>query len=789
MRKVTLSCLALSLSLAGLAQALVNESSSAGPSALVFSRSGIDTSPSLSGISALPAAYRWEHDAVLARLGVTRDSGVLELESGRWAALRPAEPLLPGSGVGNQLSWTGLGLVPPRDDSGWDEAARSQMRAYLGRHSADLGIEWSEIDAAVGVFDQGGLVQLTADRRVSGLAVRGARFTAVINHGNLVLLGTRRWADIDLELVPSLSRETALAAASEFLRPWRVDRPLQEPQLAVLPLRKVGQHDFGLGYEHRLVWTLVTAVSESDGRWETLVDAHSGEVLAFQDLTHYGTARNINGGVYPASNDGLPPDGTMVSGYPMPYSEVDLGGFADSGGNFSAVGLATTTLDGQFVTITDGCGAIVESDTEDIELEGAHGDTDCDVPPGHSAGDTAGARTAYYELNRIIEGAKGVLPANAWLAGQLEANVNINSSCGAFWNGTSVNFYRNNGGPCANTAEMAAVIGHEWGHGLDDNDLDGSIPSVPQGGGEGPADLFAALRGDVSCIGRGFFTAGTLCGGYGDPCTAASGCTGVRTVDYADRQSGLPHTLTWARSFCINDGGGHCRGAAYSETVWDLLKRDLPAVYGMDNNTAMEVTLRLFLIGGGNASGLFDFSGPAPGDAGCAAGQAYLQFLAADDDDGDINNGTPHMTAIAAAFDRLEIGCTPGGGTPGPTVQDSGCSPTPTAAPVVSALATDQGADLSWAAVPDAAEYQIYRTDGEKQCDLGKTLVGTTAGLTFSDSGLQNERPYYYVVLPMGAGGDSCFGPASSCAEVGATLIFDDGFESGDTSAWSQTVP
>ena len=59
-------------------------------------------------------------------------------------------------------------------------------------------------------------------------------------------------------------------------------------------------------------------------------------------------------------------------------------------------------------------------------------------------------------------------------------------------------------------------------------------------------------------------------------------------------QSGLPHTLTWVRSNC-QSGGAFCTGAAYSETVWDLMTRDLPAVYGMDRNTAMEVTRRLFL--------------------------------------------------------------------------------------------------------------------------------------------------------------------------------------------------
>ena len=256
----------------------------------------------------------------------------------------------------------------------------------------------------------------------------------------------------------------------------------------------------------------------------------------------------------------------------------------------------------------------------------------------------------------------------------------------------------------------------------------------------------------------------------------------------SDRTSGLPHTLTWVRQFCQPEVV-QCLGAAYAEAIWDLWKRDLPALYGMDDNTALEVTTRLLIIGSGNVSGWFDRSGPLPGDAGCGANQAYLQFLATDDDDGDIDNGTPHMTAIAAAFDRHEIGCTPGGATTGPVVQDSGCAATPTAAPIVTADGTDMGADLAWSPVPDAAEYKIFRTDGERQCELAKALVGTTAGTSFADSGLQNGREYSYVVIPMGSGGDSCFGPASSCVSVGDDAIFTDGFESGDTTAWSATVP
>ena len=106
----------------------------------------------------------------------------------------------------------------------------------------------------------------------------------------------------------------------------------------------------------------------------------------------------------------------------------------------------------------------------------------------------------------------------------------------------------------------------------------------------------------------------------------------------------------------------------------------------------------------------------------------------------------------------------------------------------VNVLATNMGADLSWNAVGGASSYNVYRTDGELGCDFGKELVGSTAGTTFSDGGLLNGRAYSYVVTPMGPDA-TCFGPASNCGTTENQVIFIDGFECGDTSLWSATVP
>lgn len=134
----------------------------------------------------------------------------------------------------------------------------------------------------------------------------------------------------------------------------------------------------------------------------------------------------------------------------------------------------------------------------------------------------------------------------------------------------------------------------------------------------------------------------------------------------------------------------------------------------------------------------------------------HLRLL---DDNGNINDGTPHMQAIFHAFNDQEIACNT------PAVQDSGCSGTPNVAPDVTVTPSDTVAIVSWKSVPGATKYQVFRSEGIKKCGQGKVRLTTTTSLQFTDTGLMNGREYYYIVIPKGPN-DSCFGPASPCSAV-----------------------
>lgn len=707
----------------------------------------------------------------LSSLDIPSHAAYLDVRSGRWGTLMPKVPLLPGSGTGNHLTWQNLNATVPTSYAEHQALAWDAFVGYLQANQSLLQIDLAELEdpGTVTIHDQGDLVQIHAVRVIDGVPVRDTFLTAVINHGNLSLFGARNWGDVEISSLPSLTQEAALGIVAAHLSPITFDGNWRKASLAYVPMARglqPAQITPGEGLVHRLVWVMSPAIAGQVGSWEALVDAHSGELLAFQDTVNYAEeTRDVVGGVFPVTNDGVAAEGTEQPNYPMPYADVTVAGtgetlFTDAGGSLLACvdGSISSALSGTYMRMIDTCGTVLESDTGAVLDFGvlAPPSTDCDVAAGASAGNTHAIRSGYYELNRINEMGRSHLPANTWLQSQLPATMNINANCNASGGPGGVNFFTSGGG-CANTGEIAGVFDHEWGHGMDGADAAPGISSP----GEGIADIFANLRLNTSCVGHNF-RPGSPCTGFGDPCVS---CTGVRDVDWAQRASGVPHDLAWIDANCgagPSPCGGivHCEGAVYAEAVWDLWNRDLVgAPFSMSLDTSREVATQLTFQGGGLVGNWYScVNGTGTGD-GCNADGGYLNYLAADDDNGDLSDGTPHMTAISAAFARHGIDC------PTPTVQDSGCAGRPTTAPTVTVTPLDRGARIAWTAVSGATHYRVYRTDGVHGCDFGKTIAGETSDLEFIDSGLKNGREYSYIVIAVG-GADSCVGPASGCAQV-----------------------
>ena len=731
----------------------------------------------------LPNRAAWE-GFFIARLedpGQPQTRVFLDPRSGAVTNLMDSVPLVPGTGEGNDLT-----AEVPVDATMVTKA----LRQFVETRRQLLGIDTAQLGPEKVTQVSPDLWQVSIPQVYRGVRVRDARLAATISRGNLVLVGTETWGDVKLDAKPRLTAEHALAAGFAYADGGSSeDVFVREPQLEIIPFappehqHRQGFGGFvGEGYGHRLVWTFVFKRPPDEASWEVMVDALDGEIVAFQDINQY-EEREIKGNVYPLTSTEICPSaaqcGLMQGGWPMPFADTGLAApnnYTNAAGVFDYPGGAvTTTLTGKYVDIFDNCGSISESSFGNLNLGGLNGDHDCDSG-GTSPGDTASSRSAFYEVNKIAEQARGWLPTNAWLQSRLPTNVNISSTCNAYWDGTSINFYRSGGG-CRNTGEIAGVFDHEWGHGLDDNDAGGALSNSS----EAYADIAAIYRLQTSCVGHGFFwTSDKGCGQTADgtgfnaneaqtgPSHCDLDCSGVRDADWDKHADHQPDTaLGFVCNSCLSGPGPcgrqvHCAAAPSRQAAWDLVARDLQtAPFNYDSQTAFLIGNKLFYQGSGNI-GTWHACTCGSSSSGCGATNAYMQWLATDDDNGNLNDGTPHMTAIYNAFNRHGIACA----TPVP--QNGGCGGGPTTAATLTANSGNREVALSWDAASGATRYWVLKTEGHAGCDFGKALVAEVTGTSYTDTQVANFRPYSYNVVAAGAS-SACFGPVSNCATATPT--------------------
>jgi trimeric autotransporter adhesin len=749
--------------------------------------------PVASVLDQLPNRAAWNQLLGANKGAAAAVNGFIDPRSGTASNIIGTFPLLPGTGAGNSVTLESIGAKLGRPVAALDErVAADLIGAFVRENAGVLGIDPSQLGRMKAVKVTDVLWQAAAPQVVNGVTVRDARVLVTIKHGNVVLFGTEGWGNASVGTAPAVDPESAQRLGFDFVGgQQKGDRIASALKLEIVPTAPAEFQQgegfagpIGRGIGHRLIYSFQFQRSPDLGLWELMVDAQSGEVIALQDKNQYADA-TITGGVYPLTNTGVCPSpefcGTMQPGWPMMAADTGFGSpnnFTDSGGVYNYTsGTATTTLTGSFVNPNDTCGSITAtSATGSINLGGATGQTDCAVPAGNTfgSGNTSAMRTAFYELNKLIEQAKGWLPTNTWLQSQLTANLNINQLCNAFWGGGTVNFYRSGGG-CRNTGEIAAVFDHEWGHGIDDNDALGVLSSSS----EAYADIASIYRLQASCVGHGFFDASSAgsCGfaadGQGRNANEARigvhcalNCAGVRDTDWDKHADHTPDTPQNHNCPRCDAGTGpcgkqtHCSAAPIRQMAWDLVARDLvTAPFNLTSQQAFVLGNKLFYEGSGSIGAWHSCTCPSTAD-GCGAANGYMQWLAADDDNGSLTDGTPHMTALFAAYNRHNVACAT------PTVQNSGCSGQPTGKAAVWVVAGSSQNTINWDAMAGVTAYWVFRTEGHAGCLFGKTRIATVAapGTSFVDTGVQPGRTYSYNVLPVGSTPD-CMGTLSRCVQ------------------------
>lgn len=669
-------------------------------------------------------------------------------------------------GYGNDLTPERVGAPLAGDGSVNLATLEGLARRFLAAHGALLGVDPAALRLNPGRSGRAAdyLWYVDFDLVRDGLVIEGSRVVFRVNNGNLIQVGTENVPPPGARAPKAVLDATAALAVvkdhvGNFDAAW--DTLVDAGTLRLLPAAPSaeavrGAIPFGAGLELVKVWEFTFRREGDAGTWRARVDATSGELVDFRDTNEYGV---VTGGV--RNGDDLPPD-TLL---PMPFADVSSGGpFTNSAGIYGGTTAGiTSTLQGQYVGINDNCGAIsMASNSAGDILFGSspQAATNCTTPGVGGAGNTKSARTQFYWLNRTKEQARGWV-TRTWLTNQLDANVNINNTCNAFWNGSTVNFYRSGGG-CGNTGELPGVSLHEYGHGFDSNDGSGSSPD--NGTGETYGDFTAALATHDSCIGGGFLTSN--CGGYGWPCTS---CTGVRDIDYAMRTPQTPATVSnFTRTQCPNGGGyndpcgreGHCGSYVSSQALWDFPMRDLP---NPGTGSAWSIAERLWYLSRQTAGAAFACSTSGSWSSnGCFATSYWRTMRAADDDDGDLTNGTPHSCDLYDAFDRHLIACTTDTAA---NVCFTGC--TPPAPPSLTLTPGNNQISVAWTVV-GGLRYDLYRNEAGCSAGFVKIANDLTAS-PYVDNTVANGLTYYYQMVAHPTGNEACGSAASSCVNATPT--------------------
>ena len=344
------------------------------------------------------------------------------------------------------------------------------------------------------------------------------------------------------------------------------------------------------GLDLRRVWEVRSETTAPRGKWVSFVDAVTGELIAV-----YNEVRFLDGtvyGVHPTrTHDGI----FSTSPIPLALVQGEADVYTDAAGVFSVEGdSATTRLAGSYLTVRNDAGDEGQLDFDDA------------APTWTTDEATEAEIASYVFLHQVRDWGAGVAPGLGITTEPLLSIVNLDSgTCNAYYDG-NVNFYAAGGG-CNNTGAIADVNYHEWGHGFhaysaNTWNVDGSV-------GEGVGDCVAFLQTHDSTIAPYFVPSGS----------------GIREVA-GDRE--YPDDVY---------GEVHEDGLIFGGSVWDVWEQ-LYLRYGearTDEGVAHALVGRL----------LADALSANP-----SIESSFDEFVVADDDDGDLSNGTPHYCELAEGF-------------------------------------------------------------------------------------------------------------------------------------------
>ena len=339
----------------------------------------------------------------------------------------------------------------------------------------------------------------------------------------------------------------------------------------------------------------------SEAASDTEVDAGSLRIEVIPDPNPNPNASSVGGTVKAWTNTNVQPKAALKN---VPVHNLRVGtAYTDANGKFTLSGSSQTVtirFQGRYSgTITAAKGTTY---SRTVTLTGSNNQIQIYTS---SAGEYDRSQsTCYYFTNASNLYVRGIIGNKSQMSrlDSISSTVNYNASCNAIYSNYTMRFY-NAASSCTNTAYNSVVM-HEWGHGLDH--AFGGIQRN-QGMSEGSADTVPMLYNDDPYIGHGWRGGAFL-------------------------RSGT-NTKTYPPS-----GSVHSQGEVWMGFCWDA-RNQLVASLG---KAAGLTQARKLLVGVFVANPTSQPNG-------------VREVALIDDNDGNLNNGTPNCKALIAAITKRKI--------------------------------------------------------------------------------------------------------------------------------------
>ncbi|MFO8072262.1 MAG: hypothetical protein R6V85_10355 [Polyangia bacterium] len=493
--------------------------------------------------------------------------------------------------------------VPVGQAAVGDDLVALEVAEAFWEQNEDLlpgGAGAADLEPAVTSVWQG-LRTVTHRQTVDGVPVLGSSAMLAIRAGRIVLIGVHLFPVQPVETRPSLDVDEAEQAALAALSDREVAADVERSELVLFPVLRQDAPSL------RLVWA-VELKGAAWGRWTAYIDARRGSLLALRDERLF-----VTGSLRGRHHERHPGGEIIESPLSHLYISTDDGDdTTDADGAFSVAGDTTALqawLSGMYATIANKSGSDLFIDEIDVGADPLVLDSEA------SEAEFAQVH-AYVFTNKVRDHARELVDDLAWLDAPLPVNVNNidldgdeqQDFCNAWFDGQSLNFLMAGdpgwGMECNNTAMIGDILYHEYGHGFHlENAMLGSMV-FDEAISEGFADTMASSVTLDSKIAPYFTTEGHH----------------IRDLE---------PDLVWPTDVSEDP---HQTGLIVGGAYWDL-RTAFRDEHGEEQGNAMLDTL---------FAGATRVATDIP--------SAYESTLVADDDNGNIEDGTPHFCQIYDAF-------------------------------------------------------------------------------------------------------------------------------------------